>query len=150
MALLASARQRGHTAMWCDLADTVVTLVYHEDIPVPIQCDSPGSVELSSSPFSVLMALLAGARQSGHSALRCDLADTMVATVSHEDFPISIQCDSSGPVEPSNVGSFSVSMATLASARQSGHAALWCDIANTMALLVSHEDVPVPIHCDSK
>jgi hypothetical protein len=76
------------------------------------------------------MAHFASACQSGHMALWCDSADTMVATVSHKEVAVPIHCDYSKEtvketVELSN-GPFSVSMALLARARrararQSGH-----------------------------
>jgi hypothetical protein len=66
MALLASARQSGHKAMWRDLADTIVERVSHNDVAAPIHCDSTGKVELSNGPFFVSIALLVSARQSGH------------------------------------------------------------------------------------
>jgi hypothetical protein len=67
MAVLASARQSGHMSLWCDFVDTIVVAVSHDDVPVPIQCDSIRIVELSNTgPFSVLMALLASARYCGH------------------------------------------------------------------------------------
>jgi hypothetical protein len=48
-------------ALWCDLADTIVARVSHDDVPIPIHCESKGLVELSNGPFSVSMALLASA-----------------------------------------------------------------------------------------
>jgi hypothetical protein len=120
MALRASACQSGHKALWCDLADTMIFCVSYDDVAFPVHCDSRGLVELSNGPSSVLMALFASARQSGHKALWCDFADTAVARVSHDDVAVSIHCDSEWIVELSN-GPFSVSMALLASACQSGH-----------------------------
>ena len=51
-------------ALWCDLTDTMVALVSHDDVAVPIHCDSMGMVELSNGSFSVSTALLASACQS--------------------------------------------------------------------------------------
>jgi hypothetical protein len=123
MALLAIARQSGHVALWRDFADTLVGRVSHDDVAVPIHFDSTRLVELINGPLSVLMALLAIARHSGHVALWSDFADAMVARVSYDDVAVPIHCDSTGLVELSN-GPLSVSMALRASARQSGHKTL--------------------------
>jgi hypothetical protein len=148
MALFASARQSGHKALWSDYADTVVGHVSHNDVAIPIHCDSTGKVELSNGPFSVSMALFASARQGGHKALWCDYADTVATRVSHNDVAVPIRCDSIGIAELSN-GPFSILMAGLTSASQSGHKALWCNYADTAVGRVSYNDVAVPIHCDS-
>jgi hypothetical protein len=126
IALPASARQSGHLALLRDKADTMVVLVSYNDVILSVHCDSKGPVELSNGSFSVSMAPDASARQSGHLAMRGDLMDTTVQTVSHEDVAVSVYCDSTGILELSN-GPFSVSMALFASARQSGHMALWFD-----------------------
>jgi hypothetical protein len=97
--------------------------------------------------------------QSGHLALWCNLADTMVirsATIMFPSTGIPIRhphgdphplCDSTGTEEQCNTP-FSVLIApALITTCQSGHLALWCDLADT--IIVSHDDVPVPIHCDS-
>jgi hypothetical protein len=107
-------------ALWRDFADTLVARVTHDDITFPIHCDSEWREELSNGTSSVSMALFASARQSGHLALWCDFADTVVARVSHDDVPVPIHCDSEWREELSN-GTSSVSMALLASACQSGH-----------------------------
>jgi hypothetical protein len=125
----------------------VIGYVSYNDIAVPIHCDSAGFVELSNGPLSVSMAPFSSARQSGHMALWCDFADTMVACVSHDDVAVPVHCDSNGLVELSD-GPLSVAMALRASARKSGHIALWCDFADTVVAHVSHDDVPVRIHCD--
>jgi hypothetical protein len=104
----------------CDLADTMVVKVSHDEVPVPIHGDSYGNIELCNDAFTGLMTLLASAGQSVHMALWCDFADAMVATVSHNDVAAPINCDSRGTVELSN-GRFSVSMAHFSSARQSSH-----------------------------
>jgi hypothetical protein len=80
-------------ALWCDFADTMADRVSHDDVPVPIHCDSTGGLKLSDGPFPVLITLYASARQSGHMALWCDLADTLVARVSHKYVPVSIHCE---------------------------------------------------------
>jgi hypothetical protein len=64
MAQLTSARQSGHMALWCDLADP--RAVSHNDVAVLIYCDSTGLVELRNGPFSVLMATVASASYCGH------------------------------------------------------------------------------------
>jgi hypothetical protein len=125
MAPLTSARQSGHTALWCDYADTVVVRVTHNDVAVPIHCDSAGFVELSNGPFSVLTAPFASARQNGHMALWCDFTNTLVARVSHNGIAIPIYCDPPGTVKLMSNGPLSVTMALLTSARQSGHMALY-------------------------
>jgi hypothetical protein len=81
-------------------------------------------------------------------ALWCDHVDTMVARVSHKDVAVTIRCDPPGTVELSN-GFFSVLMAPFTSTRQSGHMALWCDVEDMIVASVTHDDVAVPIHCDS-
>jgi hypothetical protein len=78
-------------ALWCDLADAMVARVSHKDVVYPIHCDSTGGFKLSDGPFSVLITLYASTRQSGHMALRCNLADTMTVRVSHDDVPVPIQ-----------------------------------------------------------
>jgi hypothetical protein len=75
MASFDSARQSGHMTLRCGFADTVVASVSHNDVVVPIHCDTHGLIELSKSPFSVSIAVYASACQSGHMALWCDLAD---------------------------------------------------------------------------
>jgi hypothetical protein len=55
-----------HMALWCDLADTMVVPVNHNDVAAPIHCDSVWIAKLSDSPFSVSIAPLASACQSGH------------------------------------------------------------------------------------
>jgi hypothetical protein len=57
MDLFTSPRQSGHAALWCDLADTIVSEVSHDDVAVPIHCDPTGTFELSVS-----MTLYASAR----------------------------------------------------------------------------------------
>jgi hypothetical protein len=57
MARFASAHQSGHLALRCDLADTIVGTVTHDDVAA-IHCESTGIVELSKSPFSVSMDLI--------------------------------------------------------------------------------------------
>jgi hypothetical protein len=148
MALLASACQSGHTALWCDLADTVVGRVSHNEVGVPIHCDPPGKVKLSNGPLSVSMPLFASASQNGHMAMWCDLADTVVGRVRHDDVAVPIHYNFTGRVKLSNCP-FTVSVAHLASACQSGHLALSCDLADTMVATITHDDVAVPIHCDS-
>jgi hypothetical protein len=61
---------RDHTAD--RIAESVPAVVSYNDVAVPIHCDSTGRVKVSHSPFSILTALGASARQSGHLALRCD------------------------------------------------------------------------------
>jgi hypothetical protein len=78
----------------------------------------------------------------------CDFADTMVVVVSHNDVAAPIHCDSTGPPELRN-GPFSILMPPHVSACQSGHFALLCDLADSMAPRVSHNDISVVIHCDS-
>jgi hypothetical protein len=72
----------------------MVLRVSNNDVVVPVHCDSKGRVEHNHAPFSVSIALDASARQSGHFALWCDLADTVVETVSHDDIATLIYCDS--------------------------------------------------------
>ena len=98
----------------------MIFCVSYDDVAFPVHCDSRGLVELSNGPSSVLMALFASARQSGHKALWCDFTNTKVSHVSHKDVAIPIYCDPHGKSKVSN-GPLSVSMALLASARQSGH-----------------------------
>eukprot|EP00959_Pyramimonas_sp_CCMP1952_P156713 3277606-Pyramimonas_sp.AAC.1 len=63
MALLASARNRGHQALRRDLADTMVFTVGHYYIAGPVHRHATGLVELNVSVVSVCsIALLAGAR----------------------------------------------------------------------------------------
>jgi hypothetical protein len=128
----------------------MVVLFSHDGVAVLIHCESVGlMVELRNVPFSASMAPSASARQSGHMALWCDLADTMVARVSHNHIAVAIHCESTETVELSN-GPFSVSMTYYAgSACQSGHKALWCDLADTIVARVSHDDIAIPIRCDS-
>ena len=123
----------------------MIVLVSHDDVPFLIHCDSTRMGELRNRPFSVSMANAASARQSGHMALRSDLADTMVVQVGHDDVAVPIHCDGEGAVELSNCP-FSVFMPRGTSACQSGHTALWCNYADTVVLLVSHGDAAVPIH----
>jgi hypothetical protein len=149
MTLLASARQSGHLALWRDYADTMIFRVSHNDVAALIHCNSTGPVELRNAPFSVLIALLASACQSGHKPLWCDLADAMVDCVSYDDIPAPIHRDSGWTVKLSKFP-FSVFMAFLASARQGGHISLWCDSADTMVVRVSHDDISVLIHCDPR
>jgi hypothetical protein len=110
-------------ALWIYYADTIIASISHDDVPVAIQCDPPGTVEPSSGSFSVSMALFASACQSGHMTLWSYFADTMVAFVGHDDVAVRIHCDSRGPVEMLNNdgGPFSVSMPLVASARYCGH-----------------------------
>jgi hypothetical protein len=70
----------------------------------------------------------------------------MVVGVGFNAIAAPVHRDFRGPIEMSN-GPFAVSMAANTNARQCGHLALWCDLANTSA--VSHKDVAVLIHCDS-
>jgi hypothetical protein len=55
-------------AVWCDHADTMVVTVSHNDVAVPIRCESIGPVEQSNGPFSVSMDPYAAsaARYCGH------------------------------------------------------------------------------------
>jgi hypothetical protein len=53
----------------------MVVTVSHDDVAVPIHCDSAGAGELSNDLLSVSMAVLASARQNGHIVLQCDLAE---------------------------------------------------------------------------
>jgi hypothetical protein len=134
----------------------VVSLVSHYSVPIRIHCDSLWAVELSQGEsIPVPMAVPATARKSGHLALLCDHADAIVERVSHNDVAAPIHCDSTRKVNSTRKveltkDPFSVSMALLVGARQSGHMALWCDLADAMVTpnLVSHNDVAIPIHCD--
>jgi hypothetical protein len=47
-------------ALWSDLADTIVASVTHDDVAVPIHCDSTRKEKLRNGPFSVSMARYAG------------------------------------------------------------------------------------------
>jgi hypothetical protein len=147
MGLSTSDRQSENMTLWCDLADSIIAHVTHDDVVVPIHCNLHGTIKLSNSPFSVAMALLACARQSGHMALWCDLVDTIVPRVSHNDVAVPIHCYSTGGVDLRN-DPFSVTMTFLASARQSGHMTLWCDLMDAMLVTVSPDNISVPIHCD--
>jgi len=98
----------------------MVATVTHDEVAVPIHCESIGHVELSIGPFSVSIAHLTTACQSGHMTLWCDLADTMVALVSHDEIAVPIHYDSTGQVKLSN-GPFYVFMALLAGACYCGH-----------------------------
>jgi hypothetical protein len=91
------------------------------------------------------MALYTNACQSGHKALWCDLADTMVVHVTYVDVATPIHNYSTRQAKPSN-GPFSVSMAYFASTCQSGHMSLWCDHTNTIIGKVCHDDVADLIH----
>jgi hypothetical protein len=73
----------------------------------------------------------------------------MVAPVSHKDIPIPIHCDPGEIFKLHIIGPVSISIAYFTSARQCGHLTLRWDLADTMGKLVSHDDVPAPIHCDS-
>jgi hypothetical protein len=66
----------------------------------------------------------------------------MVVSVSHDDVAVPVHCNPHGMVELRN-GTISVSMAFAPIAYQSGHTTLWCDLANTMVLAVSHDEVTV-------
>ena len=116
----------------CDFADTTVERISHDDVTVSIHSNSTRIVEPRNGPFSVSMPLHASPRQSEHVSLWCDLADTMVVPVSHNDVTAPIHCDSAWIAKLSD-SPFSVWMALLASARQSGHMAMWCNLADIMS-----------------
>jgi hypothetical protein len=60
-------------ALWCDLADTIVAQVSHDDIAVAIHCKSTGPVKPRKVSYSVCEAFGAsGASYCGH-MLRCIL-----------------------------------------------------------------------------
>eukprot|EP00959_Pyramimonas_sp_CCMP1952_P381376 7991314-Pyramimonas_sp.AAC.1 len=64
IARLASARQRRHKALRRYLANTMITIVGHKNVTLPIHSHSTRVIELSAGDaLSVLMARLASARQ---------------------------------------------------------------------------------------
>ena len=65
------------------------------------------------------MARLAGARQRGDTALRGDLADTVVPRVSHDGVADAVHCDPTGKAKLCTAPLLAVSMALPAGARQS-------------------------------
>jgi hypothetical protein len=145
----AEQRQGHGTAITSQTANAVIPQVHNHNVPIVVHCNSDWPIELSRGySISISMTHLTSACQSGNLALWCDIVNTMVAIVSHDGVAVPIHCDSVGLVELSN-SPFSVSLTFYASACQSGHMALWCDLADTMVVSVSHNDIPVPIHCDS-
>eukprot|EP00976_Prorocentrum_cordatum_P095576 1190234-Prorocentrum_minimum.AAC.1 len=74
----------------------MVALISHKNVALPVHCHSAGVAELSGGALFVSIALLAGARQCGHQALRRDLLNTMVVIISHNDIAVSFHRHSEG------------------------------------------------------
>eukprot|EP00959_Pyramimonas_sp_CCMP1952_P241077 5038210-Pyramimonas_sp.AAC.2 len=91
---------------------------------------------------------IASACQCGHHTLRRDLANAIVVLVGHYNIAAPVHCHTPGAGKLRGVA-LSISIASLASARQCGHQALRRDLANTLVLCFCHNDVALPIHCHS-
>jgi hypothetical protein len=69
MPLPRNAHHSSHMALWCHLVDTIVETVSHNDVAVPVHCDSKAPLYMSCDPVNTpssgnVNALLSSARQS--------------------------------------------------------------------------------------
>ena len=79
-------------AFGVEFLNPVVLPVGHVDVPLPVQTDAPGKVELA-------FALARPAEAAEKSAVFGELLDAVVGAVYHEDVVVAVQGDARRPVQ---------------------------------------------------